>query len=59
MIQRKAARAFLLEYAGRARPFQKLSRVSETAFETLENRLREACRALVDGQPRTGKTIKG
>ena len=57
LLNRRAIRAFLLEYAGRTRA-HKFSRVAESVFDQLESGIRQKCRALVDAQPSAGKTIK-
>ena len=57
LINRKAVRAFLLEYAQRNRA-HKFTRVAECAFDQVEAAVREQCRRIVQAQPSAGKTIK-
>ena len=57
LINKKACRKFLLEYAERSR-HHKFTRVSQEAFDFIETALRTDMRHLVDSQPSKGKTIK-
>lgn len=57
LVNRQAARRFLLEYAARNRS-HRFTRVGDGVYDQLEAALREKCRALVSSQPSCGKTIK-
>jgi hypothetical protein len=57
LVNRKAIKAFLLEYAQRNRA-HRFSRVGESVLDDIEAAVRQKCRAVVDSQPSVGKTIK-
>jgi hypothetical protein len=57
LINRKAIRAFLLEYAQRSRA-HRFVRVSPDVYAQIEATVRETCRRIVHAQPSAGKTIK-
>ena len=57
LVNRKAIRAFLLEYAQRNR-VHRFTRVGDSLFDDIEAAVRQKCRAIVDSQPSLGRTIK-
>ncbi len=57
LVNRQAARRFLLEYAQRSRA-HRFTRVADSAYDQLELLVRDKCRALVSQQPSCGKTIR-
>jgi hypothetical protein len=57
LVNRSAARNFLLEFAARNRA-HRFTRVGDAVYDQLEAALREKCRSLVNAQPSCGKTIK-
>ena len=57
LINRRAVRAFLLEYALRNRA-HRFSRVGDSVFDDIEAAVRQKCRAIVGSQPSVGRTIK-
>lgn len=57
LVNRNAARRFLLEYAQRSRA-HRFTRVADNVYDQLEIALRDKCRALVSSQPSCGKTIR-
>ena len=57
LINRKAARRFLLEHAARHRA-HKFTRVGDGVYDQLEAAMRDRCRAIVSSQPSCGKTIR-
>ncbi len=57
LLNRKAVRAFLLEYAQRHRA-HRFSRVGESVMDDIDATVRQKCRAVVDSQPSVGRTIK-
>lgn len=57
LVNRSAARNFLLEHAAHHRA-HKFTRVADSVYDQLESALRDKCRAIVNGQPSIGKTIR-
>ncbi len=57
LINRRAVRAFLLEYAERNRA-HKFGRVAPAVYAQIEATVREQCRRIVHAQPSAGKTIR-
>jgi hypothetical protein len=57
-LNRAKCKAFLLEYANNGHKHHKMKRVADKAFETLDFKLRELMRNLVDSQPSKGVTIR-
>ena len=57
LINRKAVRRFLLDYAARSRAHS-YTRVAPEVYGKVEAAVREQCRRIVQSQPSAGKTIK-
>ena len=57
LINRKAIRRYLLDYAARSRAHT-YTRVAPEVYDRVEAGVREQCRKIVHAQPSAGKTIK-
>lgn len=57
MLNRKAVRRFLLDYARRNRAHE-FTRVAPQVYDQIEAAVREQCRRIVQSQPSAGKTIR-
>ena len=67
LINKKAVREFILEYAKRTKlrynalggqQGPRFTRVADTVFDEITTAVRDKCRAIVDRQPAKGKTVK-
>lgn len=67
LINKKAVRTFILEYAERTKVFHGIAgskkiprfvRVADSIFDEVQAAVRDKCRSIVARQPASGKTVK-